>query len=66
MKRIVTVSEMASLGGKARAKSLTAEQLSDQGRRAVQARWEKYRAAKVAAGGAEPVRKRRKKTGTNR
>jgi hypothetical protein len=65
MKRIVTVSEMASLGGKARAKSLTVEQLSEQGRRAVQARWEKYRAAKAASGGAGPVSKRRKKTGAN-
>ena len=37
----LTVSEMASLGGKARAEKLSAEELSDQGRKAVQARWAK-------------------------
>jgi hypothetical protein len=37
----LTVSEMASLGGKARAAKLSAEELSEQGRKAVQARWAK-------------------------
>jgi hypothetical protein len=31
-------------GGKARAKKLTPEEMSEQNRKAVQARWEKYRA----------------------
>jgi hypothetical protein len=35
--------EWARRGGKARAKKLTPEQRSEQARRAVQARWERYR-----------------------
>ncbi len=37
----LTAREMASLGGKARAKKLTAEQRSEAARKAVQARWQK-------------------------
>jgi len=37
-------------GGKARAAKLTAEQLSEQGRNAVMARWAKARERKRAAG----------------
>jgi hypothetical protein len=35
----LTVSEMASLGGKARAAKLSPEELSEQGRKAIQTRW---------------------------
>jgi len=42
------VTEFASLGGRARADSLTAAQRSDQARRAVEARWAKRRAALAA------------------
>jgi hypothetical protein len=46
MKKTLTVAEMASLGGKARAKKLSAEELSAQGRAAVNARWDKVRKVK--------------------
>ena len=39
----LTVSEMARLGGKARAKKMTAEQRRDSARKAVNARWDKQR-----------------------
>jgi len=42
----LTVSEMASLGGKARAKKLTAEQRSSIAKKAVQAREAKRKRAK--------------------
>jgi len=58
--------ELGRRGGKARAKKLSKEERTEQARKAVQARWEKYRAAKTGSGGAELVRKRRKKTGANR
>ena len=37
----------SSKGGKARAAKLSAKELSDQGRKAVQARWKKARGAKT-------------------
>jgi hypothetical protein len=48
MKRILTVSEMASLGGKARAKKLSKEELSQQARKAVNVRWDRLRRKKQA------------------
>jgi hypothetical protein len=41
--------KLGRLGGKARAKKLTKEELSEQGRKAVQARWAKARAAEKTA-----------------
>jgi hypothetical protein len=41
-------------GGPARAKKLSTEELSEQGRKAVMARWAKYRAKKRLAGLVEP------------
>jgi hypothetical protein len=41
--------EIASLGGKARAKLLSPERQSEIGRKAVQARWKKYYATQYAA-----------------
>ena len=38
----VDVTDLPSLGGKARAATLSAEQLSDAGRKAVKARWDAY------------------------
>ena len=43
----MTVSDLARMGGKARAAKLTKEQLSQQGRDAVQERWRRYREGKV-------------------
>jgi hypothetical protein len=43
------ITEFASMGGKARAASMTAKQRSEQCRRAVNIRWDRYRAAKKAA-----------------
>jgi hypothetical protein len=40
-KKELTISELSRLGGKGRAKKLSAKQLSDQGRAAAQARWKK-------------------------
>jgi hypothetical protein len=40
-KQPLSVSEMARLGGKARAKKMTQKQRSDSARKAVQARWKK-------------------------
>jgi hypothetical protein len=37
----------ASKGGKARAAKLSAQELSDQGRKAVEARWKKARAKEI-------------------
>jgi hypothetical protein len=45
---LVDVAKIGSLGGQARAKNLTKSELSDAGRKAVQARWAK--AKKKAAG----------------
>jgi hypothetical protein len=42
VKLVVDVTELGRKGGKARAENLTAEQLSEASRQAVQARWEKY------------------------
>jgi hypothetical protein len=39
----LTISEMARLGGKARAKKMTAEERKESARNAVNARWEKQR-----------------------
>jgi len=41
-------------GGKARAKALSASELSDQGRKAVEERWRRYRAAKKKQTGNAP------------
>ena len=51
----------ASEGGLARARNLTKEELSEQGRKAVQARWAKARAAKKKAGAATASHSRRPK-----
>ncbi len=40
--RVVDVTEMGRAGGKARAEKLSADELSEQGRNAVQARWDRY------------------------
>ena len=40
-KKALTVKEFASLGGKARAKTLTKKQRSQQARKAINARWAK-------------------------
>lgn len=42
-KKPLTISEMAKMGGKARAKSLTAAQRKAIGRKAIAARWAKPR-----------------------
>jgi hypothetical protein len=39
----LTISEMARLGGKARAKNMTPEQRKESARKAVNARWDKER-----------------------
>jgi hypothetical protein len=38
-KKELTISELSRLGGKGRAKKLSAKQLSEQGRKAAQERW---------------------------
>jgi hypothetical protein len=43
MKRNLTVSDLASMGGKARAKKLSKKEKSEQARNAVQERWRRYR-----------------------
>lgn len=54
------LSEIARKGGKARSANLTPEQKSDAARRAVNARWEKSRKAKLAALKTAKVRRGRK------
>lgn len=44
---LVDVAKIGKLGGEARAKNLSEKQLSDAGRKAVEARWAKYREAKA-------------------
>jgi len=46
---LMDVSEMARMGGKARAKKMTKQERSDSARKAIQARWAKAKAAKKAA-----------------
>ena len=46
---VMDVSEMARLGGEARAAKLTKKQRSESARLAVQARWEKHRSQKALA-----------------
>jgi hypothetical protein len=41
-KVVIDVTELGRKGGRARAKSLTSKELSEQGRTAVAARWEQY------------------------
>jgi hypothetical protein len=45
-KKELTISELARLGGKARSAKLSAKELSEQGRKAAQARWKKDDAGK--------------------
>ncbi len=59
--RVIDVTEMGRKGGHARAAALSAEELSAQGRRAVTARWERYRAAKAAGQAPRQKRRARKK-----
>jgi hypothetical protein len=40
-KKALTISEFASLGGKARSKQLSKKELSEQGKKAAAARWKK-------------------------
>ena len=54
------ITEFASMGGKARAKSLTAVQRSEQARQAALAGWEKKRAAAAKAAVKRAARKARK------
>jgi hypothetical protein len=42
----LTAREMQSMGGKARMKSLSRKQRVDQAKKAIEARWKKYRAAR--------------------
>lgn len=55
MMRSMDVSEFAKLGGKARAKAMTADERSESARKAVQARWAKAKgkAKKTAKGKGE-------------
>lgn len=48
-KILIDVSERGRAGGKARAKNMSDTEKSDAARKAVTARWNKYRAAKLAA-----------------
>jgi hypothetical protein len=47
------LSKLGTMGGKARAKKLSAEELSAQGKYAIAARWRKYRQAQEAKARAE-------------
>ncbi len=47
-KKEMTHSEFSSRGGKARAKKLSKERLSEIGREAMKSRWDRYRAQKAA------------------
>jgi len=51
-----TISEVARMGGHARAAALSPEELSEQGRKAVNARWARARATKKASTG-KPAKK---------
>ena len=53
------ITEFASMGGKARAKRLTARQRSEQARTAVNFRWERVRAAAAKKAAAKAARKPR-------
>ena len=48
-KKLIDPAEIGSKGGKARARNLTKEELSKQGRRAVEERWRRYREAQATA-----------------
>jgi hypothetical protein len=52
------VTEMARMGGKARAEAMTAEQRSDNARAAVNARWAKAKAATKKAAKKESAKKK--------
>jgi len=45
-KKLIDPAVIGKKGGKARAKSLSAAELSEQGRKAVQERWRRYREGK--------------------
>jgi hypothetical protein len=64
MEKEMTVRELASIGGQSRARKLSAERLSQIGRKAVRARWAKYYAklerSKDNAVAKEKKRKRNK------
>ena len=57
--RVIDVTEMGRKGGAATAASRTPEERSEAARKAIQARWEKYRAAKAAASTTTVPRKKR-------
>lgn len=59
----MTVQEMASLGGKARADSLTSDQLSKSGKKAANAKWANMSEEDRKAHGAMLAKARAKKTG---
>jgi hypothetical protein len=58
-KKLIDPAVIGKKGGKARARVLTPEELSEQGRKAVQERWRRYREAK-AKGEAAGARGRKK------
>ena len=59
----MTVQEMASLGGKARAESLTADELSKSGKKAANSRWASMSEGERKAHGAMLAAARAKKRG---
>jgi len=62
-KPLMTVQEMASLGGKARAESLTADELSKSGKKAANSRWSSMSEEERKAHGAMLAAARAKKRG---
>lgn len=60
-KKPMTVQEMASMGGRARADSLTSEQLSKSGKKAAKSRWDGMSEADRKAHGAMLAAARAKK-----
>jgi len=58
-KILIDVSERGRAGGKARALKMSDQEKSDAARKAVTARWNRFRAAKVASEAAKHFKKRK-------